>query len=105
MNQKGLLSNYELIWILAGSAPRSAVDDSIKKVNALIKSESGKVERAFFWEQRSLAYQIDKNDTGNYCIANFSIAGDKISNINDTLRIDSSILRYLVTKKEESGTA
>lgn len=74
-------------------------------MTALIESEQGKVERSFFWEQRTLAYQIGKNDTGNYCIANFSITGDKIRNINDTLRIDSSILRYLVTKKEESGTA
>lgn len=92
------MKTYELVWILPGNAARDVIDASVEKINALIADAGGKILQSGFWDQRTLAYPIKKNEVGAYCLAQFEIAPDKVSELSDAVRIDASILRHLISK-------
>lgn len=92
------MSKYELVWILAGDAASGAIDGSIDTVKGLITGAGGQVEDAYLWDQRTMAYEIDKHGEGNYCVSRFTVGGDKIQEISDSLRIEDGILRYMISK-------
>jgi len=69
----------------------------------LLNSNEAHSTQTKIWGKRTLAYPINKNEEGYYIQANFDMAQDKIKNIDDSLRFDQRIIRYLIVKDDLFG--
>ena len=74
------------------------------KYNELINNSSGKVLKVEEWGLLNLANKIKKYNKGFYI--HYKFEGDKktINEINKKIKIDSSIIRYLIVKYKKLDT-
>ena len=92
------MADYQIIWILAGNTPPAAIDTSLEQLKGFISTSGGETKKAYLWEQRTLAYPIKKHEVGNYCIADFAMDSEKVPELEESVRADQSILRFLVSR-------
>ena len=93
------MRNYEILWILPGSASDEDVTRSLALMTESITTAGGAIHRAELWQRRTLSYPINNHMEGAYCHASFSIDPQATAALNRTLQGELSILRYLITKE------
>jgi len=99
------MSKYELMYIIDASLEEGPRKELIEKVNTLITSHGGEVEKVDEWGKRRLAYPINYKNDGYYVLINFASAPDLPIEIERVLQISDSVLRYLVIKLEQKQTS
>lgn len=77
------------------------LENTTKKIEKIIESQSGKIEKKDNWGKRKLAYKIKKLDWGIYVFYDILIEPSKVRGINDKLRITEEVLRYLIVSLED----
>ena len=102
------MNKYELTLVVdgkAGAAKKKKVTETLEKVLSLYK---GKVLSTKDWGVKELAYpirsansKIGKSLTGLYTFFEIELDGKGIKALNDKLRVDTDLLRYLLIKKEK----
>ena len=95
------MNKYELVYVID-----TALDDDARKVvidrfNGMIEQEGGKVLKVDEWGKRRLAYAINYKTEGYYVLVNFESEATLPREIERTMQIAESILRYLIVKVEE----
>jgi len=95
------MNKYELVYVID-----TALDDDARKVvidrfNGMIEQEGGKVLKVDEWGKRRLAYPINYKTEGYYVLVNFESEATLPREIERTMQIAESILRYLIVKVEE----
>jgi len=89
------------MWIVGGDLNDTATDDSINEVRDLLEKNKGiKVDNISRWLHRKLSYPIEDFDNGTYFISVFKSEPSSIKNLDNTLKDNTSIIRHLITKKE-----
>ena len=95
------MRKYELMWIVGGDLNDTATDDSLIEVRDLLEKNQGiKVDNISRWLHRKLSYPIEDFDNGTYFISVFKSEPSSIKNLDNTLKDNTSIIRHLITKKE-----
>lgn len=111
--------DYELVFIIS---PLHTNDDEvaaiIQRVQNTIEAEGGmltSIQHSPPWGRRKLAYPIRayaggeasrRNfNEGFYVLLHFTVAASKIMELERTLKLTDTILRYLVTVVERKGAA
>ncbi|MCK5123125.1 MAG: 30S ribosomal protein S6 [Candidatus Pacebacteria bacterium] len=115
------MNNYELLYILpanmAGKEIKNVfeeVEKNILKMGGekletlldhpfLIKAETSKDEESEELKdlpivKRKMAYLVEKNKFGFYCLFNFSSEPENIQKIETYLRMNKGVLRHLITQ-------
>ena len=95
------MNKYELVYVID-----TALDDDARKVviggfNGMIEQEGGKVLKVDEWGKRRLAYPINYKTEGYYVLVNFESEATLPREVERTMQIAESILRYLIVKVEE----
>ena len=88
-------TQYEVLVVLRGTAKPSDTKKELEKIEHEI-SAIGKIEHKVVWENRPLAYKIKQELTGHYFICVFSAEPAKIPEFDNQLRLDSTVIRYLL---------
>jgi small subunit ribosomal protein S6 len=90
---------YELIFILSAlnEKPDAAV---IAKIRDFINGSGGLIKKEDVWEKRKFAYQIEKQQFGHYIIFEFELSREKVVELQNLLKSNEDILRFLVLNKE-----
>jgi len=89
------------MWIVGGDLNDTATDDSLNEVRDLLEKNQGiKVDNISRWLHRKLSYPIEDFDNGTYFISVFKSEPSSIKNLDNTLKDNTSIIRHLITKKE-----
>ena len=89
------------MWIVGGDLNDTATDDSINEVRDLLEKNQGiKVDNISRWLHRKLSYPIEDFDNGTYFISVFKSEPSSIKNLDNTLKDNTSIIRHLITIKE-----
>lgn len=99
------MNKYELTVVLdgkAGAAKKKKVSESLEKAIAIFK---GEIKSSKDWGVKDLAYKIGKSDTGLFVFYELELDPKGVKAVNDKLRTDPDIIRYLVVRKEESASA
>ena len=94
------MNKYELTLVLdgkAGAAKKKKVTETLEKVLALFK---GKIIESKDWGVKDLAYKIGKSTTGLYLFFELELDPSAVKALNDKLRTDSDLIRYLLIKKD-----
>jgi small subunit ribosomal protein S6 len=92
------MNKYELTVVLDGktaSAKKKKVVDGLEKVLTTFK---GAIKETKEWGVKELAYKIGKSETGLYLCFEIELDPAGIKALNEKLRTDADVLRFLVIK-------
>jgi len=93
------MNNYELTLVTdgkGGAAKKKKVTETLEKTIAIFK---GKIADFKEWGVKEMAYKIGKSETGLYLYFELELTGAGVKALNEKLRTDPEILRYLVVRK------
>lgn len=96
------MRTYELMVVLHPEFPEN--DDKKQKeiVEKLIGDQKFSHLEVSVWGKRQLAYEIKKQTEALYLLATFQSEGVKVGIMEQQTKLQPQILRYLLTRKEES---
>lgn len=92
------MNNYEALFIIDPGKEKS-LKEITSNITTGITKNNGKIEKEEDWGKQKLAYPIKKNQEGIYYRLNFSIEPSKITVLNNTYKLNTDILRVMITKK------
>ena len=98
------MSFYENTLIAKQDLPESELKKIKEKYNDLINSNSGKVVKIEEWGLLNLATKIRKYNKGFYIHYKFQGDQKTINEINKKIKVDGSIIRYLIVKYKKLDT-
>ena len=92
---------YELMVMLAPDVEAEEIPEKLENLGGLVGEHGGQVKELIDWGRRRLAYPIQNNFEGHYLIAEYTAdGGDGNQQMDRALRLDESVLRHLIVKKD-----
>lgn len=100
--RKPIVKKYELVIVVDGKASSAKKKATVEKVSKLVKTLEGTVVSTTDWGTKELSYPMKKLTSGTYFIFELELTGTAAKAINERLRLEEDILRYLVMTVEKS---
>lgn len=111
--------DYELMIIVSPLvANEEGVNAAVERVRAVVQSNGGEltaINQSSPWGRRKLAYPIREYVSGEpsrrnftegyYVLMHFSLGAAKVVEVERTIKLTDTILRYLITLVETKGSA
>ncbi len=89
---------YEAVYIFDSTLEDTAIAEKLTHFHALLgTTENMEVDH---WGRRQLAYKIGPRESAYYVIARFGIDPKVLPEFERALRLDDSVVRYLITLHE-----
>lgn len=95
-----LQSSYETIFIIDAALAEEEITAVKEKFTSLIAA-NGTVNNIDEWGKRRLAYEINDKTEGYYVLVDFTADGDFPKELDRQYRINDSILRTIIIRKDE----
>ena len=92
---------YELVFVLRPDIEDADIETVRDRTAKVMTDGGGNVLRIDDWGKRRLAYDIKNYGKGHFLLINFLGDAELIAELERTLRIDDSILRFLTVKVDE----
>ncbi len=92
------MTKYEMLYILDASLSDEAKDGIIKKIEDLVSSNGGVVEKTDRWGVKKLQYPINYKSEGYYVLTTFEAEKTLVVEIKRIIGITDGIIRRLITK-------
>lgn len=86
---------YELTYIVNAVLEEEQIKATVKKFTDFLTNNGAEIDEVNEWGIQSLAYEIDRKQTGYYVNAYFTAPGDLIAKIERQMQIDDNVMRYL----------
>ena len=87
--------NYEAVYIFDSALEDAAINEKITKFHGLLNvGDSATLDH---WGRRQLAYPIGPKENGYYVVARFEAETAGLPEYERALKLDDSVLRYLIT--------
>jgi small subunit ribosomal protein S6 len=102
-----LQRDYEILYIVRPDVEETDLPDVTKRVETLIESLAGNIQRTNIWGKRRLAYEVDHLKEGHYVLTDFQIEPARVPEMEATLKISDTVFRHLIVRKPvlKPGTA
>lgn len=94
-----LQRDYEILYIVRPNVEEGDLGDVTKRVETLIESLDGSVQRTNVWGKRRLAYEVDRLREGHYVLTDFQIEPARVPEMEATLKISDTVFRHLIVRK------
>ena len=94
------MENYELTFVMPGKVTAAKKKSLQELVEKLVKTLKGKVLKTDDWGEIKFAYEISGNESGKYLHYWLELDKQAVSDINEKLRLEEGIIRYLLVRKE-----
>lgn len=94
------LIHYEILFIIPNRFTDEEAQEVFKKVGQLITSLEGKISLENYWGKKKFAYPIKGEYYGYYGLFEFELERAAVTEINNKLRLDNNIVRFLIVKKD-----
>ena len=95
---------YEAVYIFDAVLDEAAINSKLEAHHQLVTGKDGEVAAVDHWGARQLAYPIEKKKTGYYVVAQFNGDPDALPEFERALKLDETLLRYLVVLNEGEPT-
>lgn len=99
-----MIRPYEVVYIFDSALEDDAINQKLTQFHALIQTQGAEAPRVNHWGRRTLAYPIKKRTTGYYVVANFDTDAKLLPEFERALRLDDSVLRFLVVLNDTPPT-
>ncbi len=94
------LIHYEILFIIPNKFTDDEAQEIFKKVGKLITSNEGTITMEDYWGKKKFAYPIKHEYYGYYGLLEFDLERSSIAEINNKLRHDNNVLRFIIVKKD-----
>jgi ribosomal protein S6 len=94
-----VLNQYEGMFLLPGAAA-SDLDGAVKLVRGIIEKHGASVMVIKKWDERKLAYEVNRQKRGLFIICYFKAPGGAVVGIERDVTLSDDIVRLLVTKAD-----
>ena len=94
------MNTYEAVVILTTKLADEERETVKSRISDLI-SEHGELVGVDDWNTKKLAYEIKHETEGVYYLYNFKAKPEFIAEFERVLRIDNTVLKHMVIKKED----
>lgn len=98
------MRRYETIFILRPSQSEDEITTIIENTKKIILDESGSIINLSRWGLKKLAYNIKKENQGQYVFCDYAGTPAAVAEIERKFRIDDAVLKYLTIKTTDSLT-
>lgn len=92
------MQNYELTIVLPGKTTAAKKKAAVEKMEGIVKTFKGKVEKTEDWGDLELSYPIKKNETGIFTHFKLQLEPAQAKALADKIRLDEELLRYLLVR-------
>lgn len=92
---------YELLYILSPLLDEENNKNLHETVQSLITNNNGTVDNVDHWGRKRLAYEIEDQTEGDYCVVLFSAEPSVPVNIERELQITDGVMRYMIVAIDE----
>ena len=96
-----LARDYELVVMYGAERIPTLSSAHIDAVADHISGADGEVNSVNSWGKRKLAYSIEGEREGHYVLLEFSADPARIANLEQSLRINEDVMRFLVVRQEQ----
>jgi small subunit ribosomal protein S6 len=93
-----LSREYEAVYIFDSALEDTAIAEKLEKHHALLGAKDPIA--LDHWGRRQLAYKIGSKETGYYVVARFTADGKVLPEYERSLKLDDSVIRYLISVHE-----
>jgi small subunit ribosomal protein S6 len=94
------MRNYEGVFIVSPDLSAEAAKNVITQIQDLVSKNGGRVDGVQEWGKKRLAYKIKKRQEGHYVILNFQLDSDQTKKLEQSLRLNDQLLRFLLVNKD-----
>jgi small subunit ribosomal protein S6 len=89
---------YEAVYIFDSALDDAVINEKLEKLQGLLSlAEPAELE---LWGRRALAYKIGRHENGYYIISRFHAEPKVLPEFERALKLDDSVVRYLVSLLE-----
>ncbi|UCD23821.1 MAG: 30S ribosomal protein S6 [Gemmatimonadota bacterium] len=98
---------YEIVYIFDSVLEEPQVNEHLDRFHSLLKNQDypEPITAISHWGKRTLAYPINNKEQGYYVVAQFESDQKLLNEFERAIKLDESVLRYLVVINEGLGTA
>ena len=92
---------YETVYVFDSTLEEPAINEKLEKFHGLLtKDGKGSLTSVAHWGKRTLAFPIKHREAGYYAVAQFEAAADLLPEYTRALKLEESLLRFLVVVSE-----
>jgi len=91
---------YEAMFLVDSAQAESDWDGIIGAIETILKRAEAEIVSMKKWDERRLAYEIQKKSRGTYILCYFMADGQKISAIERDVKLAERIMRVLILSAE-----
>ena len=95
------MRNYEGVFIVNPDLAADASKGVVIQLQELVSKNGGRIDGIQEWGRKRLAYKIKKKQDGNYVVLNFQIDSAQTKKLEQQLRLNDNLLRYLLVNKDD----
>jgi small subunit ribosomal protein S6 len=99
-----MIRPYEVVYIFDSALEDEAITQKLTTLHTMIQTEGAEPPKLNVWGRRTLAYPVKKRTTGYYVVANFDTDAKLLPEYERALRLDDSVLRFLVVLNDVPST-
>lgn len=92
------MNYYEKVLILNPTLEDSGAEEIVGKIRDVILKQGGEIIKIDNWGRRKLAYELNKQQKGNYVLMHFKAPSATILEIEKYCRMVDTILKFMVLK-------
>ena len=94
------MNKYELALVLNAKVEDDVRTATLEKVKGLVERFNGTITNVDEWGKKKLAYEIQKMREGYYYFIQFDANAEAPAQIEASVRIMESVLRYLCVRQD-----
>ena len=94
------MRNYEGVFIISPELSTENAKGVVTQIQDLVSKNGGRVDGIQEWGKKRLAYKIKKRQEGNYVIMNFQMESAQSKKLDQALRKNDHLLRFLLVNKD-----
>ncbi len=99
-----MIRPFEVVYIFDSTLEETAVNERLAKFHALVSLPDADAPTFNHWGKRTLAYPINKRDTGYYVVANFKADTAALPEFERAIKLDDGVLRHLLVTDDKDYT-
>ena len=91
---------YEGMFLVDSALAASDWDGVLDLIKNILTRSEAELVSLNKWDERKLAYEINKKSRGTYLLCYFKVAGEKVKDIERDVRLSEKIMRVLILSTE-----
>ena len=91
---------YEAVYIFDSALEEAAINERLERFHALLAQPDAEAPQLSHWRKRTLAYPINRHETGYYVIAKLETSPAALPEFERAVKLDDGVLRFLIVVNE-----